>query len=47
MVDWLAIAFIATRIAYAVCYLADLHLWRSLVWVTGFGICVALFVVAA
>lgn len=47
MVDWLAIAFIATRVAYAVCYLADLHLWRSLVWVAGFGFCVALFVVAA
>jgi uncharacterized MAPEG superfamily protein len=44
--DTLAIAFIATRVAYAVCYLADLHLWRSLVWIAGFAICVALFIVA-
>jgi uncharacterized MAPEG superfamily protein len=45
--DTLAIAFIATRVAYAVCYLADLHLWRSLVWIAGFAICVALFFVAS
>ncbi|MEN1727111.1 MAG: MAPEG family protein [Pseudomonadota bacterium] len=46
-IDNLAIAFIATRVAYAVCYLTDLHLWRSLVWVAGLAICVALFVAAA
>ena len=47
MVDWLAIAFVATRIAYGVCYLADLHLLRSLVWTLGFACCVALFIIAA
>ncbi len=46
-VDALAIAFISTRVAYAVCYLADLALWRSLMWTAGFGLCVALFVIAA
>ncbi len=46
-VDGLAIAFIASRIAYAISYLADLHLLRSLVWTAGFACCVALFVVAA
>ncbi|AKS41359.1 MAPEG family protein [Wenzhouxiangella marina] len=46
-IDALAITFVATRLAYGVCYLADLHLWRSLVWVASFGICVALFVIAA
>ncbi len=45
-IDILAIAFIATRIAYAICYLADLHLWRSLVWVAGYALCIALFIAA-
>jgi uncharacterized MAPEG superfamily protein len=42
-IDSLAVAFIVTRVAYAVCYLADLHLWRSIVWLAGFAICIALF----
>ncbi len=46
-VDGLAIAFVASRIAYAISYLADLHLLRSLVWTAGFFCCVALFIVAA
>lgn len=46
-IDALAIAFIASRVAYAVCYLADLHLARSLVWTLGFACCVALFIIAA
>jgi uncharacterized MAPEG superfamily protein len=46
-VDGLAIAFIASRLAYAISYLADLHLLRSLVWTASFACCIALFVVAA
>ena len=46
-IDTLAVAFIATRVAYVVCYLADLHLWRSVVWLAGFAICITLFVVGA
>ncbi len=46
-VDGLAIAFVASRIAYLVCYIADLALLRSLVWTLGFGCCVALFIIAA
>lgn len=46
-IDALAVGFVASRIAYAICYLADLHLLRSLVWTVGFACCVALFVVAA
>ncbi|MEE4639596.1 MAG: MAPEG family protein [Wenzhouxiangella sp.] len=46
-VDGLAIAFVASRLAYAISYLADLHLLRSLVWTAGFACCIALFVVAA
>lgn len=46
-VDFIAIGFIAARVAYASCYLADLHLARSLAWLLGIGCCIALFVVAA
>lgn len=46
-VNGLSIAFIASRIAYAISYLADLHLLRSLVWTAGFACCVALFIIAA
>ncbi len=46
-VDFLAIAFVASRIAFAVCYIADLSVARSLTWTLGFGCCVALFIVAA
>lgn len=46
-IDALAIAFVLSRIAYSVCYIADLHLARSLVWTLGFACCVALFVIAA
>jgi len=45
-VNNLAIAFVATRIAYAICYLADLHLWRSIVWMAGYALCIALFIAA-
>jgi uncharacterized MAPEG superfamily protein len=46
-VDALALAFIAARVAYLGCYLADLATLRSLVWTAGFALCVAIFVVAA
>ncbi len=46
-IDVLAITFIAARIAYATCYLADIHLVRSLFWLLGLGVTVALFIVAA
>jgi uncharacterized MAPEG superfamily protein len=46
-VDFIAIGFIAARVAYATCYLADLHLVRSLAWLVGIGCCIALFIVAA
>lgn len=46
-IDGLAIGFVASRIAFAICYIADLHLARSLVWTFGFACCVALFIIAA
>lgn len=39
--------FLAARIGYLVCYLADLATLRSLVWAAGFGACVWLIVAAA
>ncbi|NBB92097.1 MAG: hypothetical protein GVY32_02890 [Gammaproteobacteria bacterium] len=42
-VDALAIAFIAFRVAYGICYLADIHLARSLMWAGGLVCCIWLF----
>jgi len=46
-IDGLAIGFVASRIAYAISYLADLHLLRSLVWTAGIACCLALFIISA
>ena len=45
-VDTLATVFIAARIVYLGCYLADLALLRSLVWLVGFGCTLAIFLAA-
>jgi uncharacterized MAPEG superfamily protein len=47
VIDALAIAFIAFRVAYGVCYLADVHLFRSLMWLGGLLCCIGLFIAAA
>jgi len=39
--------FAASRVAYLVCYLADLATLRSLVWLVGFGSCICLIVMGA
>ncbi|MEN9420473.1 MAG: hypothetical protein RI988_4094 [Pseudomonadota bacterium] len=46
-VDALAVAFVALRMAYIGLYVADRAAARSLVWMAGVGVCVALFVLAA
>jgi len=43
-VNTLAMGFIATRVLYTICYLADWAAIRSLVWTVGFVITIALFV---
>lgn len=43
-VNWLAIGFVAARVLYTVCYLADWPSVRSLVWTVGFVSAIALFV---
>lgn len=39
-------AYIATRVAYAACYIADVAALRSLVWFAGLGCIFTLFVTA-
>ncbi len=46
-VDALAVGFIVARLAYVGCYLADRAALRSLVWLAGLGLSIALFVVGA
>lgn len=46
-VDTLAMAFVVARVTYIWCYLSDRPTLRSLVWMIGLGICIALFFVAA
>ena len=43
----LAVAFVAFRILYGLCYIADQALLRSVMWFGGALCCVALFVAAA
>lgn len=43
----LAMIFIAARVAYLACYLANLATLRSLFWLLGFGSCVCLIVLGA
>ena len=43
----LALIFIAARIAYLGCYLANLATLRSLFWLIGFGSCICLIVLGA
>ena len=45
-IDQLAMAWVAIRVAYGVCYLADWATLRSLVWMAGMGCVIALFVIA-
>lgn len=43
-IDGLALMFIAARIAYTVCYVADWHWARSAVWALGFVLTLTIFV---
>jgi uncharacterized MAPEG superfamily protein len=46
-IDILALVFIAARVVYLVCYLADWHWARSLVWLIGLLACLTIFVSGA
>jgi len=45
-IDKLAIIFVVARILHGVCYIADKHTLRSLVWFIGFLCVIGLFVIA-
>lgn len=45
-VDLLALTFVLARMLYIFLYVTDRPTGRSLVWVTGLGLCVALFFTA-
>jgi uncharacterized MAPEG superfamily protein len=46
-VDALAVIFIAARVAYIGCYLADWHWPRSIAWLLGWLACIFIFVSGA
>lgn len=46
-VDALAVIFIAARLSYLACYLADWHWARSIAWLIGWLACIFLFVSGA
>jgi uncharacterized MAPEG superfamily protein len=46
-VNALAVAVVAARLIYTACYVADLATLRSLVWLAGWGLTIAIFVLPA
>jgi uncharacterized MAPEG superfamily protein len=46
-IDLVALVFVAARVAYLGCYLADWHYARSLMWLVGLGASVTLFFLGA
>jgi uncharacterized MAPEG superfamily protein len=46
-VDILALIFIAARVAYLACYVADWQAARSLVWLVGLLACLTIFLLGA
>ena len=46
-IDNLAIAYILTRIIYAICYITDKATLRTIFWLLGLGCIISLFVIAA
>ncbi|PVE43517.1 MAPEG family protein [Limnohabitans planktonicus] len=46
VVDMLAAAFIAARVAYVACYLSDKALFRSIFWAVGYFSVIAFYVLA-
>jgi uncharacterized MAPEG superfamily protein len=46
-IDALAVLFVISRVAYIVCYIADWHWARSVVWTLGFVVTITLFVSGA
>lgn len=45
--DCLAIAWVASRLLFGICYIADWATLRSLVWFAGMGLIAAMFIMSA
>ena len=45
--DMIATAFVISRILYLIAYIADWATIRSLIWITGLGLLISLFVMSA
>ncbi|MCP1498421.1 putative MAPEG superfamily protein [Pseudomonas migulae] len=45
-INVLSVLFITSRLLYIICYLADWHILRSLLWFVGLGLIVSFFVVS-
>jgi len=45
IIETLALTYAGARIAYTICYWADIHWLRSLSWITGLGACLAMLIV--
>ena len=46
-IDGIALAFVASRVMYGICYIGDWASARTLIWSFGMGCIIALFVVSA
>ena len=46
-VDALAVVFVVLRLVYIALYVKDRAAWRSLTWIAGLGVCLAIFLLAA
>lgn len=46
LLDLLSVLFVAARVAYVACYLADKALFRSVFWMVGYFSVIAIFVLA-
>ena len=46
-INALALGFVASRVVYTLCYVADWATLRSTVWLAGLGLILALFVLSA
>ena len=47
VIDQLAVLYVLARIAYILCYVGNHPTMRSVVWASGLGLCIGLFLVAA
>jgi len=45
-IDWIAVAFVVSRLLFGICYIKDWASLRTLVWAIGIACIVALFIIS-